>query len=77
MDCRQHTTEVSAKKQDHRAGSQPTADQGRHTLAQPDRTTRRGRRDVLACLHDTSAVVQELADLDVRDIRLRNPAIAR
>ena len=55
-----------------------TAGQTRRLLAQPDRSTRRGRRDatLLATLYDTAARVQELADLTVRDIRVEPPALA-
>lgn len=44
-------------------------------LAQPSRTTRKGRRDatLLAVLYDTGARVQELVDLRVRDVRLEAP----
>lgn len=54
------------------------AGQTRRLLAQPDRSTRRGRRDatLLATLYDTAARVSELADLTVRDIRLQPPALA-
>jgi integrase/recombinase XerD len=55
-----------------------TAGQTRRLLAQPDRSTRQGRRDatLLAVLYDTAARVSELADLTVRDIRLQPPALA-
>ena len=55
-----------------------TVEQTRRLLAQPDRSTRRGRRDatLLATLYDTAARVQELADLTVRDIRVEPPALA-
>ena len=55
-----------------------TVEQTRRLLAQPDRSTRRGRRDatLLATLYDTAARVQEFADLTVRDIRLQPPAMA-
>jgi integrase/recombinase XerD len=45
-------------------------------LAQPDLTTAVGRRDavLLSVLYDTGARVQELVDLDVRDVRLHSPA---
>lgn len=48
-------------------------------LAQPDRSTRAGRRDavLLAVLYDTGARVQELIDLCVRDVRLETPAMIR
>ena len=46
-------------------------------LAQPDRTTRDGRRAavLLAVLYDTGARVQEVVDLTVRDCRLTPPAV--
>jgi integrase/recombinase XerD len=68
----------AAKKQDHPAISHLTVEQTRRLLAQPDRSTRQGRRDatLLATLYDTGARVQELAALAVRDIRLQNPAMA-
>ena len=55
-----------------------SVEQTRRLLAQPDRSTRRGRRDatLLATLYDTAARVQELADLTVGDIRLDAPAMA-
>lgn len=48
-------------------------------LAQPDRSTRRGRRDavLLSVLYDTGARVQELIDLRVRDVHLASPAWVR
>jgi integrase/recombinase XerD len=69
---------IPAKKQARPAISHLTADQARRLLAQPDRSTRQGRRDatLLATLYDTGARVQELADLAVRDIRLERPAMA-
>jgi site-specific recombinase XerD len=63
-------------------GAQPgvnhlTIEQTRRLLAQPDRSTRRGRRDatLLAVLYDTGARVGELIDLAVRDVRLAPPAL--
>ena len=69
---------IPAKKQARPALSHLTVEQARLLLAQPDRSTRRGRRDatLLATLYDTAARVQELADLAVRDIRLERPAMA-
>lgn len=48
-------------------------------LAQPDRSTRSGRRDavLLSVLYDTGARVQELIDLRVTDVRLDTPAMVR
>src|SRR6516165_12446123 len=66
-----------AKKKAQPGVNHLTAEQTRRLLAQPDRSTRQGRRDatLLATLYDTAARVQELADLTVRDIRLEDPAI--
>ena len=46
-------------------------------LDQPDKTTQKGRRDLtlLSVLYDTGARVQELADLQVRDVRLHEPSV--
>lgn len=46
-------------------------------LEQPDRNSKRGRRDltILSVLYDTGARVQELVDLRVRDIRLDDPPV--
>ena len=54
-----------AKKQARPNVNYLTVEQTRRLLAQPDRSTRRGRRDatLLATLYDTAARVQELADL--------------
>ena len=78
MACWQDIAAIPVKKQDHPAVSHLTVEQTRRPLAQPDRSTRQGRRDatLLATLYDTAARVQELADLTVRDIRLEAPAMA-
>ena len=69
---------IPAKKKARPGVNHLTAGQTRRLLAQPDRSTRRGRRDatLLATLYDTAARVQELADLTVRDIRVEPPALA-
>jgi integrase/recombinase XerD len=69
---------IPAKKQIRPNMHHLTVEQTRRLLAQPDRSTRQGRRDatLLATLYDTAARVQELADLTVRDIRLQPPALA-
>jgi integrase/recombinase XerD len=69
---------IPAKKHLHPNMHHLTVEQTRRLLAQPDRSTRQGRRDatLLATLYDTAARVQELADLTVRDIRLQHPAMA-
>jgi site-specific recombinase XerD len=78
MACWQDILAIPAKKQDRPAVGHLTVEQARRLLAQPDQTTRQGRRDatLLATLYDTGARVQELAGLTVRDIRLQGPALA-
>jgi integrase/recombinase XerD len=78
MACYQNILAIPAKKQLRPAVHHLTIEQTRLLLAQPDRSTRQGRRDatLLATLYDTAARVQELADLTVRDIRLEHPAMA-
>ena len=78
MACYQDILAIPAKKQARPTVNHLTVEQTRLLLAQPDRSTRRGRRDatLLATLYDTAARVQELADLTVRDIRLQPPAMA-
>lgn len=48
-------------------------------LDEPNKTTRRGRRDMvlLSLLYDSGARVQELADLKVRDIRTASPSTVK
>lgn len=77
MACCQDILAIPAKKQAQSAVNHLTVEQTRLLLAQPDRSTRSGRRDatLLAALYDTGARVQELADLAVRDIRLEAPAM--
>lgn len=69
---------VPAKRRAQPTVNHLTIVQTRRLLAQPDRSTRRGRRDatLLATLYDTAARVQEFADLTVRDIRPQPPALA-
>jgi integrase/recombinase XerD len=69
---------IPAKKHAQPGVNHLTVEQTRHLLAQPDRSTRRGRRDatLLATLYDTAARVSEFAGLTVRDIRLQPPALA-
>jgi integrase/recombinase XerD len=78
MACYQDILAIPAKKQPRPDVNHLTVEQTRLLLAQPDRSTRRGRRDatLLATLYDTAARVQELADLAVRDVRLEHPAMA-
>ena len=69
---------IPAKKQAQPGVNHLTAGQTRLLLAQPDRSTRRGRRaaTLLATLYDTAARVSEFAGLTVRDIRVEPPALA-
>ncbi|MFP5226199.1 MAG: tyrosine-type recombinase/integrase [Acidobacteriota bacterium] len=65
------------KKTPHPMIQHLTADAMQLILAQPDRETRNGRRDatLLSVLYDTGARVQELVDLQVRDVRLTPPPV--
>jgi integrase/recombinase XerD len=69
---------IPAKKKAQPGVNHLTAGQTRRLLTQPDRSTRRGRRDatLLATLYDTAARVSELAGLTVRGIRLQPPPLA-
>ena len=78
MACWQDISAIPVKEQDQPDIGHLTVEQARRLLAQPDRSTRQGRRDatLLATLYDTGARVSELAGLAVRDIRLEKPAMA-
>jgi len=73
----QNILAIPAKRAPRPTVNHLTVEQTRRLLAQPDRSTRRGRRDatLLATLYDTGARVGELADLTVRDLRLEPPAL--
>ena len=77
MACCQDILQIPSSKHDQPAIAHLTVEQTRRLLALPDRCTRQGRRDatLLATLYDTAARVQELADLRVRDIRLKGPTM--
>ena len=77
MACCQDILQIPSSKHDQPAIAHLTVEQTRLLLALPDRCTRQGRRDatLLATLYDTAARVQETADLRVRDIRLKDPAM--
>jgi integrase/recombinase XerD len=77
MACCQDILAIPVKRAPQPAVNHLTVEQTRRLLAQPDRSTRRGRRDatLLATLYDTGARVSELADLTVRDVRLDPPAL--
>jgi integrase/recombinase XerD len=77
MACCQDILQIRSSKHGQPAIAHLTVEQTRLLLALPDRSTRQGRRDatLLATLYDTAARVQETADLRVRDIRLKDPAV--
>jgi site-specific recombinase XerD len=77
MACCQDILQIPSSKHDQPAIAHLTVEQTRLLLALPDRSTRQGRRDatLLATVYDTAARVQETADLRVRDIRLKDPAM--
>lgn len=54
-----------------------TEDELKALLAQPDPSTRHGLRDLtlLSLLYDSGARVQEITELQLKDIRLTNPAM--
>lgn len=54
-----------------------TGDEMRILLSQPDSSTREGFRDLvlLSVLYDTAARVQELADLEIKDVRIEKPSV--
>lgn len=54
-----------------------TEDELKALLAQPDPSTRHGLRDLtlLSLIYDSGARVQEITDLQLKDIRLTNPAM--
>ena len=73
----QHILSIPMKKAPTAVINHLTADALKHLLAQPDRSTTLGRRDLtlLSVLYDSGARVQELVDLALRDVRLDSPAI--
>lgn len=77
MACCQDILAIPAKRAPQPAVNHLTVEQTRRLLAQPDRSTRHGRRNatLLAVLYDTGARVGELIDLTVGDIRLEPPAL--
>lgn len=54
-----------------------TKEQTKALIESPDQTTQQGRRDlaILALLYDSAARVQELCDLKVCDVRLKEPPV--
>lgn len=51
----------------------------KHLIAQPDTATKTGRRDlaILSLMYDTGARVQEIANINIVDLRLISPATLR
>ncbi|HEY3379807.1 MAG TPA: site-specific integrase [Armatimonadota bacterium] len=75
----QHILAIPFKRHERHLPAYLTPDEMQAVLAQPNRTTRYGRRDLvlLSLLYDTGARVQEIADLRIRDVRLAEPAQIR
>lgn len=68
---------IRPKKHDKTVVPFLTEDELKALLAQPNPSTRHGLRDLtlLSLLYDSGARVQELTDLELKDIRLTNPAM--
>jgi len=75
----QHILAIPFKRQERTIPTYLTPDEMGAVLAQPNRTTSYGRRDLvmLSLLYDTGARVQELVDLQIQDVRLESPAQIR
>lgn len=73
----QRILSIPTKKAPQKTIEYLSEDRIKQLLAEPDVSSVTGRRDLalLCTLYDTGARVQELADLNVRDVRLENPAI--
>lgn len=68
---------IPVKKTDKNTVLHLTADAMQLLLAQPDRNSPKGRRDLtlLSTLYDSGCRVQELADLRILDVILDNPSV--
>lgn len=75
LDEAQRIMDMKAKKTSPPAMEYLPAEQLKSVLAQPDISTKDGRRDMvlLGLLYDSGARVQEICDLRVRDVRLQKP----
>ena len=75
LDEAQQIMSMKAKKTSSPAMEYLSAEQLKSILAQPDTSTKDGRRDMvlLSLLYDSGARVQEICDLRVRDVRLQKP----
>src|SRR5665647_790722 len=68
---------IPIKKTGKKALSHLTPEAVKLLLDQPDKCSPKGRRDLtlLSVLYDTAARVQELIDVEIKDIRLDSPAV--
>jgi site-specific recombinase XerD len=71
----QQILSIPAKKTSQKAVKYLDVHQVRNLLASPDVSKRKGRRDqaLLCLLYDSGCRVQELADIEVKDIRFTTP----
>jgi len=72
----QEVLSIPIKRMRQKAPAYLSVGEVKELLSQPDRKTKEGRRDMtlLGLLYDTGARVQEIADLNVADIRLERPS---
>lgn len=72
----QEVLSIPIKKMRQKTPAYLSVEEVKELLSQPDRKTKEGRRDMtlLGLLYDTGARVQEIADLNVADIRLERPS---
>lgn len=72
----QKILQIPSKKHQREVIQHLSVEQTKTLLLQPGAETKANRRDtaILSLLYDTGARVQELCDLQVKDIRLKNPA---
>lgn len=75
----QRVLTIPFKRHERHLPTYLTPDEMQCVLAQPSNISRHGRRDLvlLSLMYDTGARVQEIADLQVRDVRLASPAQVR
>jgi len=75
----QNILSIPVKKTDKPSINYLTVEGIRLILAEPDLTTRRGRRDLamLALMYDSGCRVQELIDLNPSMVRLENPCTVK
>lgn len=75
----QRILSIKVKKAERRSMNYLTVDGVRLLLAQPDQSTKKGRRDLamLALMYDSAARVQEIIDLTPSSVRLTKPFIIK